>query len=142
MSSLLEFDASRIEDISREPKVSRKDLPREITHTITMVPTNYLNSLWPDVRDQLARAVKRSQGRWNMEFLYASILNGNQQLWMVLALLRSSSIQKSEWLLCSFWAVTISMIGSGICWKDSRIGVKITIVLALKPRPVWAFGNG
>jgi len=82
MSSLLEFDASRIEDISREPKVSRKDLPREITHTITMVPTNYLNSLWPDVRDQLARAVKRSQGRWNMEFLYASILNGNQQLWV------------------------------------------------------------
>ena len=74
MSSLLEFDASRIEDISREPKVSRKDLPREITHTITMVPTNYLNSLWPDVRDQLARAVKRSQGRLNMEFLYASIL--------------------------------------------------------------------
>ena len=47
-----------------------------------MVPPNYLNSLWPDVREQLARAIKRSHGRWNMEFLYASILNGNQQLWL------------------------------------------------------------
>lgn len=47
-----------------------------------MVPPNYLNSLWPDVREQLAKAIKRSHGRWNMEFLYASILNGNQQLWL------------------------------------------------------------
>ena len=82
MNSLLEFDESKIKDISREPKVCRKDAPREITHTITMVPPNYLNSLWPDVREQLARAIKRSHGRWNMEFLYASILNGNQQLWL------------------------------------------------------------
>ena len=82
MNSLLEFDESKIKDISREPKVGRKDAPREITHTITMVPPNYLNSLWPDVREQLARAIKRSHGRWNMEFLYASILNGNQQLWL------------------------------------------------------------
>ena len=82
MNSLLEFDESKIKDLSREPKVCRKDAPREITHTITMVPPNYLNSLWPDVREQLARAIKRSHGRWNMEFLYASILNGNQQLWL------------------------------------------------------------
>ena len=82
MNSLLEFDESKIKDISREPKVCRKGAPREITHTITMVPPNYLNSLWPDVREQLARAIKRSHGRWNMEFLYASILNGNQQLWL------------------------------------------------------------
>ena len=82
MNNLLEFDESKIKDLSREPKVCRKDAPREITHTITMVPPNYLNSLWPDVREQLARAIKRSHGRWNMEFLYASILNGNQQLWL------------------------------------------------------------
>ena len=82
MNSLLEFDESKIKDLSRAPKVCRKDAPREITHTITMVPPNYLNSLWPDVREQLARAIKRSHGRWNMEFLYASILNGNQQLWL------------------------------------------------------------
>ena len=82
MNTLLEFDESKIKDLSREPKVCRKDAPRESTHTITMVPPNYLNSLWPDVREQLAKAIKRSHGRWNMEFLYASILNGNQQLWL------------------------------------------------------------
>jgi hypothetical protein len=82
MNSLLDFDSSKIKDLSREPKVRKRSEPREVTHTITMVPANYLNNLWPDVRTQLAKAIKRSNGRWNMEFLYAAILNGNQQLWV------------------------------------------------------------
>mgnify|MGYP003119827165 FL=1 len=60
MSALLDFDASKIKDISREHKVCRKVDAKECTHTITMVPPTFLNSLWPDVREQLARAVDRS----------------------------------------------------------------------------------
>jgi hypothetical protein len=82
MSSLLDFDPSKIKDLSREPKVRKRSEPREVTHTITMVPANYLNNLWPDVRTQLAKATKRSIGRWSLEFLYAAILNGSQQLWV------------------------------------------------------------
>jgi len=82
MSSLLDFDPSKIKDLSREPKVRKRSEPREVTHTITMVPANYLNNLWPDVRTQLAKATKRSNGRWSLEFLYAAILNGSQQLWV------------------------------------------------------------
>ena len=82
MNSLLDFDSSKIKDLSREPKVRKRSEPREVTHTITMVPANYLKNLWPDVRTQLAKATKRSNGRWNIEFLYAAILNGNQQLWV------------------------------------------------------------
>tara|TARA_A100001391_G_scaffold144682_2_gene102348 strand:+ start:1833 stop:2348 length:516 start_codon:yes stop_codon:yes gene_type:complete len=82
MSALLDFDASKIKDISREHKVRRKIDAKECTHTITLVPPTFLNSIWPDVREQLARAVYRSYGRWNLEFLYASIQNGKQQLWL------------------------------------------------------------
>jgi hypothetical protein len=82
MNKLLDFDASQFKDISREPKVRRRDEPREVTHTITMIPPNYLNTLWVEVKPQLARAVDRSHGRWNLEFLYAAILNGSQQLWV------------------------------------------------------------
>ena len=38
MNKLLDFDASQFKDISREPKVRRRDEPREVTHTITMIP--------------------------------------------------------------------------------------------------------
>ena len=44
MNKLLDFDASQFKDISREPKVRRRDEPREVTHTITMIPPNYLNT--------------------------------------------------------------------------------------------------
>ena len=82
MNQLLNFDDSRVRDISREPKVRRRDEFRDITHTITMVPPIYASTMWTEGREQLARAVARSNGRWNLEFLYAAILNGNQQLWL------------------------------------------------------------
>ena len=82
MSQLLSFDETRVRDISREPKVRSKTAPREITHTITMVPPNYADTLWPEVRGQLLKAVARSKGRWNEEVLLQSIKSGNQHLWL------------------------------------------------------------
>ena len=34
-------------------------------HMIALVPPNYINSLWFDVRDHLAPAIDRSHGRWS-----------------------------------------------------------------------------
>ena len=82
MNPLLDFDSSGIKDISREPKIKRRNEPREITHTITMVPPKYISTMWPDVKHQLGRAVARSHGRWSLEFLYVALLEGNQQLWL------------------------------------------------------------
>jgi len=69
-------------DIPREPRVKPKNAPREITHTITLVPSNYIHPLWFDVRDHLGRAVERSNGRWNLESLYAAIASERQHLWL------------------------------------------------------------
>lgn len=82
MSNLLTFDHTRIRDISREPKVTKKNAPRDITHTITLVPSNFVKTLWKDIEPHLAKAVARSKGRWEMEALYYSLENNNQQLWL------------------------------------------------------------
>ena len=47
-------------DLIKEPKVRPKSEEREATHTIALVPTNYVYTLWPDVRDHLGKAVARS----------------------------------------------------------------------------------
>jgi hypothetical protein len=82
MSQLLNFDESRIRDISREPKVRKKNAARDVTHTITMVPPNFADTLWPEVRGQLMKAVARSRGRWNEEALLHRIKLGHQHLWL------------------------------------------------------------
>jgi len=71
-----------VKDLSREPRVKNKNAPRKITHTITIAPTTYLNALWPDVEEQLQKAVIRSNGRWTMDVLFNVIANGQQQLWL------------------------------------------------------------
>jgi len=71
-----------IRDISREPRVKKKNAPRKVTHTITIAPTTYIRTLWPDVSEQLQRAVARSNGRWTLEDLYRAIESGYQQLWL------------------------------------------------------------
>ena len=69
-------------DIPREPRFKPKNAPREVTHTVTLVPPEHLYSLWFEVQGHLAPAVARSNGRWSMEFLYASIVSGHQHLWL------------------------------------------------------------
>lgn len=82
MSQAAKKDVIRIRDISREPKVKPKSAKRNGTHTIALIPPNFINSLWPDVHEELMRAVDRSHGRWTMEALYMSIANGQQHLWV------------------------------------------------------------
>ena len=56
-----------IKDISREPRVRPKNAPRKMTHTIALIPPNYVQTLWDDVEKYLAPAVARSHGRWDMQ---------------------------------------------------------------------------
>ena len=73
---------ARIRDISKEPRVKPKSARGQSTHTIALVPANFINSLWPDVREELMRAVDRSHGRWTIEALFSCIANGQQHLWV------------------------------------------------------------
>ena len=82
MKNLLEVDDSIIRDISREPKVKKKNTPREVTHTITLVPPNYVETLWEDVKHHLAKAVIRSRGRWSLESLKEALIYDYQSLWL------------------------------------------------------------
>lgn len=76
------LEVRQFRDISREPKVRKKIDHREKTHTITLVPSNYVHTLWDDVSGQLSKAVARSKGRWTMESLYEAIVSGRQHLWV------------------------------------------------------------
>ena len=76
------LEVKQFRDISREPKVRKKTDHREKTHTIALVPPNYVSTLWPDVEGQLSKAVARSKGRWTMPALYEAIVYGHQHLWV------------------------------------------------------------
>ena len=67
-----------IKDISREPRVKSQNAPREVTHTIALIPPNYIQTLWDDVEELLAPAIARSRGRWDMQSLYESFRNLEQ----------------------------------------------------------------
>ena len=82
MNEVIQGTAIVLADVVREPRVKPKNAPREVTHTITLVPSNHLHSLWFDVRDYLEPAVERSNGRWNLESLYAAIKDEYQHLWL------------------------------------------------------------
>tara|TARA_R100000995_G_C3422706_1_gene94716 strand:- start:19 stop:531 length:513 start_codon:yes stop_codon:yes gene_type:complete len=76
------LEVNHFKDISREPKVRNKSDRKEKTHTIALVPPNYVSTLWPDVEVQLSKAVARSKGRWTIPALYQAIIYGHQHLWV------------------------------------------------------------
>tara|TARA_R110000751_G_scaffold174603_1_gene280913 strand:+ start:98 stop:610 length:513 start_codon:yes stop_codon:yes gene_type:complete len=82
MSAVIQAPLAEADEKLTKPLVGLQEKPREVTHTIALVPPNYINSLWFDVRDHLAPAIDRSHGRWSMEYLYAAIANGQQHLWV------------------------------------------------------------
>ena len=71
-----------IRDISREPRVSRKGAPKKMTHTVALIPPNYVQILWHEVKDYLGPAIARSRGRWDMEALYNALVGADQYLWV------------------------------------------------------------
>ena len=71
-----------IKDISREPRVRPQNSPREVTHTIALIPPTYVQTLWNDVEELLAPAIARSNGRWDMQSLYESVRRTEQNLWV------------------------------------------------------------
>ena len=71
-----------IKDISREPRVHAKNAPRVVTHTVALIPPNYVSTLWNDVEEHLAPAIARSRGRWDMQSLYESVRKMEQHLWV------------------------------------------------------------
>ena len=93
------LEVKQFKDISREPKVRKKTDHREKTHTIALVPPNYVSTLLPDVEGQLSKAVARSKGRWTIPSLYEAIVGGHQHLWVAF---------NSEKEICFLCSVTYS----------------------------------
>ena len=82
MTELAQLALVEPTETAKEPLVRSQNESRDVTHTIALVPPNYISSLWFDVRDHLAPAIDRSHGRWSLEHLYAAIANGQQHLWL------------------------------------------------------------
>mgnify|MGYP003656556353 CR=1 FL=1 len=55
MSQSALSEGVEIKDISREPRISSRNAPRKITHTIALVPSNYVGTLWNDVKNFLGQ---------------------------------------------------------------------------------------
>ena len=55
------------------------DLPQ---YTVTLVPSNYINTVWKDAEPLLSGGVDKSKERWSIDALYYALANGQQQLWV------------------------------------------------------------
>jgi|TARA_R110000751_G_scaffold24320_2_gene67134 hypothetical protein len=51
-------------------------------HTVTLVPSNYLNTIWPDVEGLLKGGADRTGGRWDLRSLFFALAGDKQQLWV------------------------------------------------------------
>ena len=51
-------------------------------YIITLVPANYINTVWEDVEPILERAVIKSGGRWTINSVHEALLKDEQQLWV------------------------------------------------------------
>ena len=54
----------------------------EVEYTISLVPPEHCSSVWKDVRKHLFRAVDMSGGRWSMEYVLATLVSNEQNLWI------------------------------------------------------------
>ena len=51
-------------------------------YTVTLVPSNYVNTVWPDVEGLLRGGADRTGGRWDIRSLFFALTNEKQQLWV------------------------------------------------------------
>ena len=82
MSQTATKNEAVIKDSDCEARVSSQKAPRAVTHTIALIPPNFVHTLWDDVNEYLAPAVARSNGRWDMQSLYESMRKMEQNLWV------------------------------------------------------------
>lgn len=65
------------EDINKVNYKPSKD------YIVTLVPGNYVHTLWEDVTPFLEKAVERSNGRWSLDALKVSCVEQRQELWVI-----------------------------------------------------------
>lgn len=68
-------------DVKTEPRIKPRSEDKG-THIVTNIPPHMIADVWGEVREFLIPAVERSHGRWDMNFLLAELVAGNQQLWV------------------------------------------------------------
>jgi len=59
----------------------KKEYPDYI---ISLIPINLLYTVWDDAKPHLEKAVKRSGGRWTIDYVHEALLREEQQLWVTL----------------------------------------------------------
>ena len=54
------------------------------TYTISIIPPNRVREVWSRARPHLERAIKFSNGRWTSDYVLASLVLNEQQLWITI----------------------------------------------------------
>ena len=49
---------------------------------VSSVPYEHLTGMWPAIAPLLDRGTKHSGGRWTLDSIYRSIVDGSRQLWI------------------------------------------------------------
>ena len=52
-------------------------------HHVTSIPADRCVIYWSQVRDHLSPAIKASKGRWELEYVLAGLVTGQQTLWII-----------------------------------------------------------
>ena len=53
-----------------------------LTHTIGLIPCNYIGTVWNEIKPLLGATVTQSRDRWDIESLHKSFLNEQLHLWV------------------------------------------------------------
>lgn len=53
------------------------------TYTVAMIPPDRIREVWGTAKRYLQKAIDCSQGRWTSDYVLASLVLGEQSLWMV-----------------------------------------------------------
>ena len=68
-----------------ESDINYVDIKEEYPdYVISLIPVNYLYTVWDDAKPYLEKAVKRSGGRWTVDYVHEALLRDEQQLWVTL----------------------------------------------------------
>ena len=95
--------------------------------SVTVVPYEYVDDLWPQASILLKRGVEESRGRYDLESLYSEIKMGDQHLWVMFEgdddMLAAFATQFCQYPLKLQLSVTFcgseDSVGSGDKWRHA-----------------------
>ena len=72
-----------VEAVKIKEDINKVNYKPKQDYIVTLVPGNYVHTLWNDVIPFLEKAVERSNGRWSLDSLKVACVQQRQELWVI-----------------------------------------------------------